>query len=201
MTDIINKTDNDRINLKNLRYFLFSRKTEEVDNKKIDYKLSSIKFTKTEGKKILKEIESMEFFDGWDNFGDTWDVLWVGLYLEMDKKTNKPTDVYWKPGFFGSDRKLVYPLKLVNKNSIGRMETTFQDNRKIMDVEIPQELKRFMLKADPEAIERQMIGEKLSGGDEFAADMKDQIEREKKERRKRELLAKQREIEKQLKED
>jgi hypothetical protein len=201
MNEIINKTDSPRLNLKSLRYFLFAKKTEALEDKKVEYKLNAINFTKKEGTKICKEIEAMDHFDGWSNFGETWDVLWVGLYLEIDSRKNEPKDVYWKPGFFGSDRKLVEPLRLVNKNTIGRMETTFQDNREVMGLEIPDHLKRFMMSMDRDALETQMIGEKLSGGDEYAQDKKAQIEFEKKEQRKRELLARQREIAEELKKD
>lgn len=197
--DILNKHGLvGRQKLKKFRYFLFSIKTEITEERKIDYKSSAIIFTKAEGNKIKKQIESMEHFDEWENFGDTWDVLWAGLYVTIDERTRKPKEVFWRPGFFGSDRKLVEPVSLVVKNKVGRMETTFDDTRRLFQVEVPHHLKAAMMEMRKDVMEDQMIGEVLPGGEGFAAAEKEKMRMEDEERKRRELLSQQRAIAEQL---
>lgn len=197
--EILAKADRESRNLKTFRYLLFAFKTEELENKKPDYKSSAIVFTKKEATKIKKEVEAMEKFDGWKNFGDTWDVLWAGLYVEIDDRTRQPKEVYWRPGFHGPDRRLVTPVSLVVKNNIGRMETTFDDTRRLFQLEIPEHLQTALMRMERDVMEDQMIGEVLPGGDGFAAAKKEQMRREEEERKKRELQEKQRQIEEELK--
>jgi len=157
--------------VKKLRYLLFSFK-EEADRirKKEEFVVVNEKFSDTEMLDIKKQVEGMEHFDGWINFGTTFDVVWAGLYIDTDNR-GKPIDVFWRPGFHGADRQLIYPIRLTHVNKVKRMETTYKDTRKIMELEIPAGLKNEVLKnkkKQSEHLERQMIGQALPGGDTFA---------------------------------
>ena len=165
-----NPRDNVRV-LKNFRYLLFTFKSEEEKTARGEAFIHENKnFTAEEALSIKEQIEEMEFFDGWSNFGDTFDVVWVGLYVETDNRNN-PLDVYWRPGLHGADRQLIFPVRLTRINSIKRMELTYKDTREVMKLEFPEALKNEVLKnkaKQQEIMERQMIAQMLPGGDVFA---------------------------------
>lgn len=157
--------------VKKLRYLLFSLKEkEERESKGEEFNIVNPDFSVSEINDIKKQVEEMEHFDGWANFGTTFDVVWAGLYVETDNQGN-PTDVFWRPGFHGSERQLIFPIRLTHVNQVKRMETTYKDTRKIMDLDIPEGIKNEVMKnkkKQKEYLERQMVGQALPGGDIFA---------------------------------
>lgn len=157
--------------VKKLRYLLFSFK-EEADRirKKEEFTGVNQYFSDSEMDDIRMQVEKMEHFDGWINFGITFDVVWAGLYIDTDNR-GAPVDVFWRPGFHGADRQLIFPIRLTHVNKVKRMETTYKDTRKIMELEIPPGLKNEVMKnkkKQAEYLERQMVGQTLPGGDTFA---------------------------------
>lgn len=50
-----------------------------------------------------EEVEKMKFFDKWKNFGDTWDVYWIGWHPRLRQ---------WLPSFYSPSRIIVQPIRL-----------------------------------------------------------------------------------------
>ena len=84
--------------VKELRDRFFKKKTDVVyDSKTYRWKDS-----------VLNAVMKMKYWDGWDTFNETWDVLWVGW---------DPTHQLWMAGRHHSPfRKIVEPIRLVRRD-------------------------------------------------------------------------------------
>lgn len=79
---------------------------------------------------IPEQVETLEGFESWETFSETWDVYWVGL----DPRTLK-----WIAGRHNSPmRKIVLPLRILKLDErTKRMMETHLDKKDVSELEVP----------------------------------------------------------------
>jgi hypothetical protein len=130
----------ENLGVKALRQRLFTKRSSEL------YESSEYTFEDH----IPEEIEEMDGFTTWEQFSETWDVLWVGL---------DPRALVWIEGRHNSPlRKLVLPLRIIKVDERSkRMMLDASDKQDILKMEVP--FKQPL----PETEEDRIISKALSG--------------------------------------
>ena len=69
---------------------------------------------------IIEQVESMDGFDGWENFGEggTWDILWIGAH-GLNRTLVTPVQIV--------------PVDLINRNLIQQFPQKFQGVKTLED--------------------------------------------------------------------
>lgn len=143
-----------------LRYILFRLKTMDQTGEKLTNKTKFVVdnnhiFTGKEIKSIKEDVEKMDNFDGWQNFPDTWDVLWCGLDIRY---------AVWTPLRHNSpSRVLIHPLELIKKIKHNPVVLA-KHQHKINEIPIPEAILREREKMfkSPAAMKQLEMDEEVS---------------------------------------